>query len=261
MRLISKRRLMLTRTLAALTSFTIVAACHGPSGSAPQVIAIPASFNADAARPGQMTVTGTAVLEVSPDCADLTITLGIDAPRPRAATTQVETEQRTLIDSLAKLGVAEGDLKLSSLSLEPLYESHPDGSTRLVNYRAEITVTATTHDFAKISGIMEAGADAGATHMSSQFRRADLPTLKKQVRDMALAAARDKAKQTAAGLGFKLGRVMSVSENANGTMWNSPYFPQSANANEVHSAGGSVGATLQPLTLDITVGYELAQDS
>ncbi len=128
-------------------------------------------------------------------------------------------------------------------------------------YVASVTVTATTKSFGKIGSMMEVGADAGATSMSSQFRRSDLAELKKKVRDMALAAAKDKAKQTAGALGIDLGHIVSVAENVGG-MWNQAYFPQVSNAMEVRAApstGVALGGTLQPLTLDITIGYELAR--
>jgi uncharacterized protein YggE len=92
--------------------------------------------------------------------------------------------------------------------------------------------------------------------MSSQFRRSDMAALKKKVRDMALVAAKDKAKQTADALGIKLGRVLTVAENPSGQLWHQTYF---ANAMEVKDNAAHVvlGATLQPLTLDVTIGFEL----
>ena len=103
-------------------------------------------------------------------------------------------------------------------------------------------------------------ADAGASQLSSAFRRSDLPELKKKVRDMALAAAKDKAKQTATALGIDLGRVVAVSENAGGSMWNATYFPQVANAMERNDVQGgtALGGTMQALTLDVSVGYQLS---
>ena len=96
--------------------------------------------------------------------------------------------------------------------------------------------------------------------MSSQFRRSDLPELKKKVRDMALIAAKDKAKQTAGTLGIKLGRVISVAENPNGHMWSSAYFPQANMAETRNDSGVVLGGTMQPLTLEVTIGYELARE-
>lgn len=107
---------------------------------------------------------------------------------------------------------------------------------------------------------MEAGAEAGAIAMTSQFRRSDLPEMKKKVRDMALAAAQDKANQTAHALGIKIGRITSVAESQGGMMWNSMYFPQVANmASTSNGASGpTLGGVLQPLTLDVTIAYELS---
>lgn len=227
---------------------------------APQIVALP---TADFEKPGQMTVTGQATLEISPDCADLTMTLGADDLRPGVATRGVEDKERALVAALDKVGVARADLKLSNLSLEPIYEPTASGwaQLRIHTYRAAITVTATTRDFAKIGAIMDAGATAGATSMSSAFRRSDLVALKKQVRDMALAAAKDKAKQTASALGIKLGRVISVGEAPNGAMWGNAYFPRMDNAAATMSSNVTLGGTLQALTLDVTVGYELAKEA
>jgi len=108
---------------------------------------------------------------------------------------------------------------------------------------------------------MDAGAQAGVTNMSSQFRRSDLDQLKKKVRDMAILSAKEKAEQTAHDLGIHLGRVISVTENQGGTMWSQEYFPQAANVQQTSNSGVSLGGTLQPLTLDITIGYELAEQT
>ncbi|MEP6862098.1 MAG: SIMPL domain-containing protein [Deltaproteobacteria bacterium] len=208
--------------------------------------------------PGLMTVTGSATLEVSPDCADLTMTLSADNTRPGAATSAVDGKEQALIAALTKQGVQPKDMKLSLVTLEPVYE--PNLYPLKVNtYRAQITVTATTRDFGQISALMEAGADAGASQLSSAFRRSDLPELKKKVRDMALTAAKDKAKQTAAALGIDLGRVVAVSENAGGSMWNQTYFPQVANTmvRNDQQGGTALGGTMQPLSLDVSVGYQL----
>ena len=112
---------------------------------------------------------------------------------------------------------------------------------------------------------MEAGSQNGATAMTTGFRRSDLAELKKKVRTMALTAAKDKANQTAAALDIKLGRIMNVAENAGGMMWSAAYFPQVANFMETNAGPRTVadalGGALQPLTLDVTIVYELARDA
>jgi hypothetical protein len=213
--------------------------------------------------PGQMTVSGQASIDISPDCADLTMTLSSDDAKPGAATTSVQQKERALVDALEHLGVGNGELKLSTMTLEPIYEPNPDGwaQIKVHTYRASIVVTATTKKFDQIGPIMDAGAQAGAGAMSSQFRRSDLSDLKKKVRAMALQAARDKAAQTADALGIKLGRITTVSENGGGQMWNQAYFPTVANAAAVQNSGVALGGTLQTITLDVNVGYELARET
>jgi uncharacterized protein len=246
-------RLALVASLLA-ASMLAVPACA--DRGAPQIVMTPA---AEVERPGSMTVTGTAVLEVSPDCADLTMTIVGEGARPGQATAAVQRQQQELVEALKKIGVEGADLKLSYLRLDPVYAQTTLGvqTQRITGYRAEVTVTATTKRFELVSSIMEAGANAGASSMSSQFRRGDLPELKKQVRELALKAAKEKAAQTAKTLGIELGRIVNVAETPNGTMWGSAYFPQVANEAVTRSSAGVLGGALQALTLDVTLGYEL----
>jgi len=214
---------------------------------------------APGAEPHRMTVTGSATLQVSPDCADLTMTLSAQDAKPLPATQNVEREEATLIATLTKAGVARDDMKLSTLELQPVYGPNPSTPWApyvIQGYRAAIVVTVTTRDFARIGSLVELGAESGATAMSSQFRRSDIAELKKKVRDMALAAAQDKAKQTAHALGIQVGAIVSVSEAPGGAIWNATYFPNAAA--QMSSSGPALGGTLEPLTLDVTIGYDLA---
>jgi uncharacterized protein YggE len=249
-RLASSRRfprLALALGLAAAP----LAACSNP----PQVVVH--TDDKDVVQPGQLVVTGTATLDVSPDIAELTMTITGDAMRPGAAVDEVRKKQARLIAELKKQGLAEEDLKLSMLGIDPVYE-YIEHRSVLKGFRARITITASTTDFAKVGGLMESGANAGVTEMSSQFRRSDLAELKKKVRDSALQAARDKAKQTAIALGIELGRVTMVAEQSQSYMWTRDYFPNTyAVANNAPAA--VLGGVLQPLQLDITVTYELPE--
>lgn len=250
---------MLKKTLVSLALATSVLACSNRGLDAPS------STSLAARNPGSMTVTGTATLEVSPDCADITMTIGVEGPRPGAVTTEAQAKQRAVVEALERLGVEATDVKLSALTLNPRYEWIAPRNV-LQGYRADIVITATTKQFDKIGAIMEAGSNAGVTAMSTQFRRSDLPELKKKVRAMAIAAAKSKAEQTAGALDITLGRVVNVSESQGGSMWSSHYFPQAlANYVENGAAPRSVvdalGGALQPLTLDITIGYELGREA
>jgi uncharacterized protein YggE len=110
--------------LVALALAAPLAGCHDH----PQVIAVQGA-NDPSTRPGQMTVTGSAKLEVSPDCADLTMTVSGDNLRPGVATHDAQGKENAVVARLRSLGMEEKDLKLSSLQLEPRYEPQLLGST------------------------------------------------------------------------------------------------------------------------------------
>lgn len=252
--------------LALAASLVTAGACSDRT-PAPQVVTLqqaPAPVTSDP-KIGQMAVTGSATLEVVPDCADLTMTIVSDGARPGQAAASVKAKQTALLAALAKLGLESTDLKLSHQRLDPIYASTPDGWSQLkvATYRAEITITATTKNFDLLGSMLEAGANAGATSMSTQFRRSDIAELKKQVRDMALKAAKDKAQQTASALGIQLGPVITVNEIPAGYMWSSAYFPRTANAMDVAPSaggaalGGALGGVSQTLNLDVSISYEL----
>lgn len=249
---------MLARLLLASSLVAPIAAC---GDRAPHVITLTAPVTDPARPPGGITVTGTATLEVSPDCADITMTLTADAPRPGAATTAARARQQAVVEALTGLGLETSAIKLSIMTLGQVYDYPEHASPRLRGYRSSITITATTKQFDQIGAILEAGASAGATSITTQFRRSDLPALKRQVRAMALEAAKAKAKQLADGVGIQLGPVVSVAENQGGSMWRSAYFPQVANTAEIrNSSSAALGGALQPLTLDITIAYELPHE-
>ncbi len=227
----------------------------------------PAPTAAAPADPGQMTVTGTAVLEVEPDYVDLTMTITADGKRPAAATADAQNRQRELVVALAALGVEGSNVKLSHVNLRPVYVRDSD-ELKVATFRAEIIVTASTKRFDQIGAMMEAGANSGASAMTSEFRRSDLPELKKKVRVMALEAAKAKAAQTATSLDITLGRVVSV-EEGNATNWSSRHlYPNYIGNNPGNTAGSvsssdgaSPGGTLQKLSLDVTIRFQLAKEA
>jgi uncharacterized protein len=244
-----------------------LAAC---SDRTPQVIAVPQAMPPAAAAaaqaPGAMTVSGSATLEVSPDCADLTMTMSADGAKPGLAAAAIKKKQDDAIAAMKKLGLDAADMKISHINLNPIYRSWPH-ELKVATYRAEITITATTKQFDQIAAMMEGGANAGAQTLSVQFRRSDLPELKKKVREMALKAAREKAELTAKTLGIGLGRVTAVGETHAGHMWGSHYFPSNIVVNAMEAApvaaaqtnAIALGGALQPLTLDVSVSYEFGR--
>jgi uncharacterized protein YggE len=241
----------MTRHLALAAVFALAAtACN----SQPPAV----TLVAEKGTIGQgLVVTGTATLQVSPDCADLTMTITANAPRPGAAVQQAQARQGALVAALRALGAADADLALSTVGIAPRTE-WIEQRTVTRGYDARITITVTTRQLDQIAALMEAGADAGVTEMSSQLRRSDLEALKAKVREQALLAARDKARRTAATLELDLGRITAVAEQSPSPLYSGVYVQRAANVAAAEAAPGQpLAGEAQALTIDVTVTYEL----
>ncbi|HVV87404.1 MAG TPA: SIMPL domain-containing protein [Kofleriaceae bacterium] len=205
------------------------------------------------------TVTGTAQLDVSPDCADLTLTISGEAPRTGPAAAAAREHQTALLGRLAALKVAKEDLKLSSLRIDPVIEYLTDGRQRSKGFRAETRVVVTTRDFEQIEAIMDAAAASGVTQMSTAFRSEKLDEVKRRLRDLALDAAAAKAKQMTSKLGTSPGAVVGIAEQSGGSLWSNAYFPP-ANLPKLTgdaTPGALTTAEAQTLTLEVSVTYQL----
>jgi uncharacterized protein YggE len=213
----------------------------------------------DKIQPGVMSITGNATLDVAPDTADISMSLTADGARPKQAVASLRARQEEMVRALMALGIESANIKISQLGLSPLYFYPENAPPRIRGYQATLTVTASTRKFDLIGEIMEAGAGAGVSSMATSFRSSDLPELKKKVRDMAIAAAREKAEQMAHGFGVKVARVTLLNEAASGNAW---YFdPAFANMAGAEASAVrdriSLSPELQPLALTVTVSYEL----
>jgi uncharacterized protein len=238
--------------ILVLLALVTVAACNNPAPP-PSVTCASAPTPPDQ---NAFTVVGTATLDVEPDTARLHVTVSAIAPRPGAAAKAARAKQTKLIAGLTTLGLLPADIDLSQLSITQIWDYNRQ---RVTGYSASIRVSARTQDFDRLGPMMDAAADAGATDMSSTFE-ADLTPLKKKVREMALAAAKDKAAQITGALDVSLGKITAISEsNGNGQWvgWGESSVP---NAYEVQPSKlvSATTAELQPLTLSISVTYKLA---
>jgi uncharacterized protein YggE len=240
-----------TSILLALSVALAIAATRPPPTQHISVSLPAAEKPTDPAQPSGFTVTGTATLEAIPDVADLRATISVEEASPREATRLARQRVETARGALGKAGIAPSELALGQLQLTPIY--HPKTGA-LLRYRAAASLTVSTRDFDRLAPLMEALGGAGATEMGTSFRVSDLPALKKNVREMAGEAAREKAEELASAVGFELGQVRAVLESpGDGWTWNGVY----ANAIATQAAPEAAHGDLQSVTLSVTVTYDL----
>ncbi len=214
--------------------------------------ACPVAAIVEAGKPArQIRVNGIATMEVNPDVVDLTMTLSVLRARPKAALTILHAQQTKLVAALIKVGVANAELRLSHVNVSPRHKPHPNSHV-IDGYSASVTLVATLGEFELLGEVMEAAASHQVSQMYTRFRSTRLTEKKRDVREMALKATRDKARQIATSMQVELGSVLVVEEVAGtGALWG-------AVGNENMYAPARSGDKLQPGAIELSLTLEVA---
>ena len=176
-----------------------------------------------AAQPGptlsdrRVVVGGSAKVEVAPDL--VTITGGVETQAATAAEAIAAnaSAMTSVLQALAKLGIAGGDLQTSQLSLEPVWdETEADGNTAptVAAYRASNLVTLRLHAVDRLGPAIDTMTTAGANRLYGvSFDLAESRPALDAARERAVVDARSRAELYARAAGVTLGAVLEIRES------------------------------------------------
>lgn len=177
-----------------------------------------------------ITAVGSGTVSGTPDT--LTVQLGVQtrAATASAALNQNNTAAASLIAKLKSSGVAEKDLRTSSLSV---YATYSDNGSTVTGYEVSNMVTATLHDVSKAGTLIDAAQSAAGNAIrvdGISFSFADDSSLRAKARADAVKQALAQAKQLADAAGVTVGQVMSISESGGSTPMPMYAMPSAAGA-------------------------------
>lgn len=156
-----------------------------------------------------ISVDGKAETFVRPDTAKVSFGVTTKNASTDAATRSVNERMSTLMTELAKNDVAEKDVKTISYEISPEY-SYNDGVQRFEGYRVSQRVEVIIRDLAKVSGVLSIVNSADLDNVSQlTFFVDDMDTVKKQLREEAIADAKDNAQKIAKDLDVQIESVVS----------------------------------------------------
>jgi uncharacterized protein YggE len=212
-----------------------------------------------------ITVSGTGEKMVKPDIA--LVSFGVSAENLDVSKAQTEsaTKINNIIAFLKTKNVEEKDIKTTNYSIYPRYNYV--GVTTYYPYTGKQVLAAyvvSQNIEVKIRTIADAGAiltglgEFGVTDVSGlTFTVDNQDTVKAQARELAIVDAKAQAKVLANGLGVKLVKITSFSENGNYPM----YYAMEKSA--VMGMGGSdavapqVPAGENKITSTVSITYEI----
>lgn len=204
-------------------------------------------------------VDGTARLNIPPDRVDLFITLSRDGKTPREAAQAVQRQRKGLLTAMKMLGLPNKRIVISHLTLNPRYARY---GRAITGYTGNMTFIVKIHEPEQLTEYVEAAAVVGAARMRTHFRSSRMQDMKRQVRVMALKAARAKAEQIASVTGVEVGQIRMVRETTHGnwmgSRWGFGIDNSVANASSSISASGGAPARPDAIRLHLSVAVHYA---
>jgi uncharacterized protein YggE len=158
-------------------------------------------------------VHGRAQQEVVPDVFPLELTL-LETSKDTAATqAKIEALAKSVLATLDKMKIDNGDIEVSNLNISPGYEYNQESNKQVFVgniYQRQIKVKFRSLE--KLSQFIAALPQSGALHIQTgTFGYSKADELRRTLLDKAIADAKATAETMATGVGRKLGAVQNIS--------------------------------------------------
>ncbi len=200
----------------------------------------------------ELAVVGEGKVDIAPDTAfvDLGITVS-GVATVQEAQASIDKVNNAVIDAVKQLGITKENVKTTNYSINPNY-TYEGGKDRINGYNGNATITVKTSKTDLTPKIIEVATAAGANQVQGARFSVEKPeTYRTKARNEAIANAKAQAKQLAADLGIKLGKVTNIIES-NG-MDGGPIAYDMAKAYPAMGLGGGGGGpAIEPGTQTIS---------
>lgn len=182
-----------------------------PASAAPENSA-PTITESSCSTSRSVSVSGTAVVNVTPDRALIQLGVQSNGRTPQLTEAANSVTIFRVIKAIKRAGVDEKDIVTDRYVIHPIYRSYD--SLTIEGYRIYNTVAITLRDVDLVNEVIINALGAGANQVVNvEFYLSDLRKYRDQARELAMIAAGEKASDLAEAAGAKAGCVLSISEN------------------------------------------------
>jgi uncharacterized protein YggE len=200
-------------------------------------------------------VSGTTTLKAEPDEYVFYPNYEFKNADKAAGLAQLTAKSGEVVAGLKKAGVADKDIKTNATGYRDYY--YYDQESKTHTYSLQVTATTHTREAAqKAQDYLVTTNPTGAVTPQATFSEAKRKELESKGRDAATKDARAKADQQAGNLGFKVGKIKSVSDDGYGF---GGYPMLSSMGAKTMAAGDTASLEVQPgqneLTYTVQVIY------
>jgi hypothetical protein len=160
-----------------------------------------------------VSVSGTAVVNVTPDRALIQLGVQSNGLTPAAVEAANTAATRQVINTLKELGIGAKDIATDWYVIDPIYNDY--NSLTIEGYRINNIVAVTLRDVSQLSQVIAVSLESGANQVINvELYTSELRRYRDQARELAMQAANEKAQALANAAGASTGCVMSIHENS-----------------------------------------------
>lgn len=162
-----------------------------------------------------ITVIGRGETKISPDRANIQISVQTRAPSAGAAGSANATRQRAVLDALRKTGLSDDQLSTANYNVHPEYRYEANRNPIVVGYVATNTIVAELRDLSKVGAAIDASLGAGANMISAlNFYASNIQQARQSAITAAVQIARTEAEVGARAAQGQLGGLLELTIGA-----------------------------------------------
>lgn len=166
-----------------------------------------------------ISISAEANVRREPDIAYLSVGVQTDARTAKQAMDENAQRMNGVFAALEEVGVETSDMQTSNFSLQPRYDYSSRGeSPRLTGYAASNQLTVKVRDLVKLGTTMDALVNSGGNTFSGlRFALEDASEAQDEARRLAMKNAIERAELYADAAGYRIARIVSISEGTSFT--------------------------------------------
>jgi uncharacterized protein YggE len=228
------------------------------AGAAPAALAQDVTTSDAMFRATTLNLAASGEIKAAPDMASISLGVMTEAKTAQAAMQANAARMTEVMAALRKAGIAAKDIQTSGLNLNAQYVYEQNVPPRLTGYRASNQVTVIVHDLTKLGAAVDATVSAGANQVNGiSFGLNDPTAAENAAREDAVKTLQAKAELYAKATGYRVGRLVSLSEGGGYTP--RPPVPMMAYASKREAMDTPVSPGELDVRIEVSGLYELSR--
>lgn len=203
----------------------------------------------------QITVVGRGETKISPDRANIQISVQTRAATAGAAGAANAARQRAVLEALRKLGLSDEQLSTANYNVTPEYRYEPNRNPAIIGYTATNTIIAEVRDLTKVGSVIDGALGAGANFISSlNFYASNIQQARQAAITAAVQVARAEAEVGARAAQGQLGGLLELTVGAHYAPPPRPMMMM-AKAEAAQASETPVQPGLETVTVEVTTRW------